>query len=164
MVPVVPMVPNVPTVKNPKDNINELVLILRNDWNDWNFWNVWNELVTDQKRCDDLRQLLRLFVRDMVTGSFDWDDLRVGKKFYARAAYRFHEVAFRTVDEKNRTFQTPDESFDLPFRHGCRAAVAEDWVMLPAISAAAETGSEACHVQSGAVGNQRKRFLQRLSR
>jgi hypothetical protein len=88
MVPVVPIVPNVPTVEKRKDDINELVVILRNDWNDWNLWNDWNDLFfLHQKRRNDLRQLFRLLVGDVMAGAFDGDDFRVGKKLRSVAAH-----------------------------------------------------------------------------
>src|SRR4029450_12679207 len=52
-----------------------------------------------QERHHNLRQLLRLFMRDVMTRALHRDDLRVGEKFYPRAAHRLHAIAFGAVDE-----------------------------------------------------------------
>src|SRR5581483_4991110 len=89
-----------------------------NNWNVWNDWNYWNVLFPlHQKRHNDVRQLLRLFVRNVMPRAFDRDDFRVGKKLGAAAAHRFHEIALGAVDKQDRTFEPANESLDLPFGH-----------------------------------------------
>ena len=98
-----------------------------NYWNVWNTWNIWNELFPiHQERHDNLRQLLRLLMRDVMPRAFDGHDLRVGKKLRAVAAHGFHEVALGAVNEEDRTFEPADEGFDLAFRHRRRRAVAQN--------------------------------------
>ncbi len=101
-------------------------------------------------------------MRDMVAGAFDGYDLRVGKKLRATAAHGLHEFALGTVDKQNRTFEPANERFDLSLGHRRGCAIAQNGVVLPAIAPASEMRPVPRHVHCRLIGNQWKRFLQRL--
>src|SRR4029450_9194548 len=52
-----------------------------------------------QDRHHNLSQLLRLFMRDVMTRALHRDDLRVWEQLNPRAAHRLHAIAFGAVDE-----------------------------------------------------------------
>src|SRR5262249_34798803 len=52
-----------------------------------------------QERHYDIRQLLRLFMRDVMTCAFHGLDLGVGEKLYPRATHGLHEITFSAVNE-----------------------------------------------------------------
>src|SRR5215510_16151747 len=52
-----------------------------------------------QERHDDIRQLFRLFMRDVMTGAVDGLDLGVGEKLYPRATHGLHEITFGAINE-----------------------------------------------------------------
>src|SRR5215510_5297393 len=52
-----------------------------------------------QERRYNIRQLLRLFMRDVMTGAVDGLDLGVGEKLYPWATHGLHEITFSAVNE-----------------------------------------------------------------
>src|SRR5215510_10022004 len=52
-----------------------------------------------QERHDDIRQLLRLFMRDVMTCALHGLDVGVGEKLYPRATHGLHEITFSAVNE-----------------------------------------------------------------
>src|SRR5712692_6428396 len=89
-----------------------------------------------QERHDNLRQLFRLLVWDMMPRAFDRHDLRIREELCTVAAHRLHEIAFSPVDEQDRTFQATDKSLDLTLRHRRRGAIATSPGRLPTVSPA----------------------------
>ena len=94
-----------------------------------------------------------------MAGAIHWNDLRVGKELRAMAAHGFHKIAFRAVHKKNRTLESPNESFDLSFRHGGGGAVAQNRIVLPAVSSSFERRPVARHVKRRLIRYQWKRLL-----
>ena len=52
-----------------------------------------------QERYYNIRQLFRLFMRDVMTGAVDGLDLGVEEKLYPRATHGLHEITFSAVNE-----------------------------------------------------------------
>src|SRR5215472_15898155 len=83
-----------------------------------------------QERHYDIRQLLRLFMRDVMTCAFHGLDLGVGEKLYPRATHGLHEITFSAVNEYNRTFHAADKRLDLALRHHRRRPVTKNRIVL----------------------------------